>query len=91
MTAVVLKRETDNYWSLIKDAGNEVKLALIQRLSEALTPVVSEKTSRKKKLNASDYAGIWDDEHFMDAEDINKAIRNCRQVKSSRDLLWEKL
>ena len=28
MTAITLERETNNYWNLIKDAGNEVKLAL---------------------------------------------------------------
>ena len=38
MTAILLERETNNYWNLIKDAGNEVKLALIKRLSDALTP-----------------------------------------------------
>lgn len=91
MTAIVLERETNNYWNLIKDAGNEVKLALIKRLSDALAPAVAEKkTRRKKKLNASDYAGIWDDEHYMAAEDINKAIRDARHVKSSRDEFWDK-
>ena len=38
MTAIVLKRESDNYWNLIKDASNEVKLALIMRLCDALVP-----------------------------------------------------
>lgn len=38
MTAIVLKRESDNYWNLIKDASDEVKLALIMRLSDALVP-----------------------------------------------------
>ena len=39
MTAA-LQKETNSYWNLIKDAESEVKLALIQRLSMALTPVV---------------------------------------------------
>ena len=91
MTALALKKESDNYWNLIKDASSEVKLALIKRLSDALRPAVAEKkTKRKKKLNASDYAGIWDDEHFMAAEDINKAIRDARHVKSGRDEFWDK-
>lgn len=89
MTALVLKRESDNYWNLIKDASNEVKLALIKRLSDALRPAVAEKKA-KKKYTADDFAGIWDDEHFMPAEDINKAIRDARHVKSGRDEFWDK-
>ncbi len=91
MTAIVLKRESDNYWNLIKDASDEVKLALIMRLSDALVPAVEEKKAGKKKLDASDYASIWDDEHFMDVDDINNAIRDARHVKTSRDELWDKL
>ena len=91
MTAITLERETNNYWNLIKDAGNEVKLALIKRLSDALSPAVAEKKTRRKKYTADDFAGIWDDEHYMAAEDINKAIRDARHVKSSRDEIWDKL
>ena len=56
MTAIVLKQETENYWNLIKDAGNEVKLALIKKLSDALKPAVAEKKPRKKKYTADDFA-----------------------------------
>ena len=91
MTAIVLKKESDNYWNLIKDASSEVKLALIKRLSDALRPAVAEKKSRKKKYTADDFAGIWDDDHFMEVEDINEAIRDARHVKSSRDEFWNKL
>ena len=45
----------------------------------ALRPAVAEKKA-KKKYTADDFAGIWDDEHFMPAEDINKAIRDARHV-----------
>ena len=89
MTALVLKQESDNYWNLIKDASNEVKLALIKRLSDALRPAVAEKKA-KKKYTADDFAGMWDDEHFMPVEDINKAIRDARHVKSGRDEFWDK-
>lgn len=40
MTAITLERETNSYWNLIKDSGNEVKIALIQKLAEALVPIV---------------------------------------------------
>ena len=36
MTAIVLERETNNYWNLIKDVSIEVKLALIPKLSNSL-------------------------------------------------------
>ncbi len=36
MTTVVLERETNNYWNLIKNVSYEVKLALIARLSSSL-------------------------------------------------------
>ena len=85
MTAIALKRETDTYWDLIKDAGNEVKLALIKKLSDALKPAVAEKKPRKKKYTADDFAGMWTDEYFMDVDELNKLIRDGRHVKSTRD------
>jgi hypothetical protein len=91
MTAITLKRETESYWNLIKDAGNEVKLALIKKLSDAVRPAVAEKKSRKKKYTADDFAGMWSDEYFMDVDELNKLIRDGRQVKSNRDKIWEEL
>lgn len=89
MTTIALKQETDNYWLLIKDAGNEVKLALIKRLSDALRSVVNDSKKRRKKLNAEDYAGIWSDEDYMDANKIVDYIREARHINSSRDELWD--
>ena len=91
MTAIALKRETDTYWNLIKDAGNEVKLALIKKLSDALKPAVAEKKQRKKKYTADDFAGMWTDEYFMDVDELNKLIRDGRHVKSNRDKIWNEL
>ena len=91
MTAITLKRETESYWNLIKDAGNEVKLALIKKLSDAVRPAVAEKKSRKKKYTADDFAGMWSDEYFMDVDELNKLIRDGRHVKSNRDKTWEEL
>lgn len=85
MAAVLLERETNSYWNLIKDAGNEVKLALIKRLSDAVMPAVAQKEAKKKKYTADDFAGIWSDEEYMDAEVMVKAIRDGRHVKSDRD------
>ena len=91
MTAIALKQETESYWSLIKDAGDEVKLALIKKLSDALKPVVAEKKTRKKKYTADDFAGMWTDEYFMDVDELNKLIRDGRHVKGNRDKIWDEL
>ena len=91
MTAISLKRETENYWDLIKDAGNEVKLALIKKLSDAVMTAVAEKKPRKKKYTADDFAGMWSDEYFMDVDELNKLIRDGRHVKSNRDKIWDEL
>ena len=53
MTAIAVKRETSNYWNLIKDAGNEVKLALITLLSSSMAKdqdmcVTTEKTKARR-------------------------------------------
>ena len=69
MTALVLKRESDNYWNLIKDASNEVKLALIKRLSDALRPAVAEKKGKNK--TAEEFAGAWAD---MDDDMLDAAL-----------------
>ena len=79
MTAITLERETENYWDLIKDAGNEVKLALIKKLSDAVMTAVAEKKPRKK-YTADDFAGMWSDEYFMDVDELNKLIRDGRHV-----------
>ena len=69
MTALVLKQESDSYWNLIKDASNEVKLALIKRLSDALRPAVAEKKGKKK--TAEEFAAVWAD---MDDDMLDAAL-----------------
>lgn len=85
MATVLIEHETNNYWNLIKDAGNEVKLALIKRLSDAVLPALAQNRAKKKKYTADDFAGIWSDEEYMDAEAMVKAVRDGRHVGSSRD------
>ena len=55
MTAIAIERETSNYWSLIKNASTEIKLALIARLSNAL---VAETQQQKSALVANFIADI---------------------------------
>jgi len=88
MATIVLERETNDYWNLIKDASNEVKLALIKRLSDAVLPAVTRVKTNKRKLTADDFAGIWSDDEYMDADEMAKAIRDARHHNSSRDELF---
>ena len=87
MATIALEHETNSYWNLIKGAGNEVKLALIKRLSDAVLPAVSRTKSRKSKYTADEFAGIWSDEEYMDAEEMVKVIRDGRHIDSSRDTI----
>ncbi len=49
MTTVVLEKETNNYWELLKNLSAEVKLALIARLSSSL---VREAVKEKSKADS---------------------------------------
>ena len=50
MTTVVLERETDSYWKLLKDLSAEIKLALIMRLSGSLMREAVEDKSEADSL-----------------------------------------
>jgi len=67
MSTVVLERETKNYWDLIKDAGNEVKLALIALLSSSMTKDSDGMTYESKPVKAKRLHAMTDD---MMAEEI---------------------
>ena len=82
MTAMVLERETNDYWELIKDAGNEVKLALIKRLSDALIPAVKKSKPKKKAVKAADFAGMWSDEEYLEPEEIIRILKSERRFKN---------
>lgn len=79
-----------HYWGLVKDMDDSQKLQLITMLVNSVRTVGSEGRKPRRKLDANDFAGIWDDEHFMPAEDINKAIRDARHVRSGRHDFWDK-
>lgn len=50
MTTVVLEKETNNYWELLKNLSAEVKLALIMRLSGSLMREAVEDKSEADSL-----------------------------------------
>ena len=95
MEATVRKRRTTHpithYWGLVKDMDDSQKLQLITMLAESVKPAPAEpKKSRKKKLDACDYAGIWSDEEYMDADELVKEIHDARCYNPKRDEFLEK-
>lgn len=75
MTTLALERETNDYWSLIKNASEEVKLALISKLSNSL---ISRRSKSEHCVSAADFAGMWHDDAYPDADEMAKEIREAR-------------
>ena len=77
MTAIIIERETNNYWELIKNVSTEVKLALISRLSNSIIGEVAENKDAANRLiddilrNAPKNASITE-------EDILQEIKSVR-------------
>jgi len=77
MTAIIIERETNNYWELIKNVSTEVKLALISRLSNSIISEVAENKDAANRLiddilrNAPKNASITE-------EDILQEIKSVR-------------
>lgn len=80
MTAVVLERETNNYWNLIKNVSTEVKLALISRLSNSIINEVAQKKESVNSLidniieNAPKDAPITDEDIMQEIKDARYAV-----------------
>ena len=77
MTAIVLERETNSYWNLIKNVSMEVKLALISRLSNALINEVSEEKRSADSLINDILENAPTDTSLTD-EEIMQEIRAIR-------------
>lgn len=76
-----------HYWGLVKDMDDSQKLELVAMLVSSVKPA---KTKSKKKLDACDYAGIWSDEEYMDADELVKGIHDARHFKD-RTKFWDEL
>lgn len=79
------------YWGMVKDLDDNMKKELAKMLIDSLNTAMVKAKKTKKKLDACDYAGIWSDEEYMDADELVKVISDGRHVKSSRDDFWETL
>lgn len=75
MTTLAIEKETNDYWSLIKNASKDVKLALISKISASL---VTPHKKVKHKVCAADFAGLWSDEDYPEADEMAKEIRDAR-------------
>lgn len=80
MTDSVLN-QTNTYWELLKGLSNEVKLALINRLSSSL---INEKNNSEKNW-ADEFCGIWNDDP-RSTEEIIEDIRSSRCFTRNIDL-----
>lgn len=80
MTAIVLERETNNYWELIKNVSTEVKLALISRLSNALINEVAQKKMSAGSLiddileNAPENVPLNDEDIMQEIKAVRYAV-----------------
>lgn len=83
MTTLAIEQETNNYWKLLKNVSKEVKVALISKLSASLITDNDE----EHKINASQFAGIWNDEDYLDSDEINSLIKNERKFKKDIEAL----
>ncbi len=78
MTAIAIERETNSYWSLVKNASSEIKLALIARLSNALVTETQQKSTKAASLIADIQANAPVNIPITD-EEIQEEINAVRQ------------
>ncbi len=75
---------TNNYWNLLKFLSDDIKLALIAKLSNSIVAKPVEKS-----VSASDFYGVWKDSDFdMSSDELVEGIKAGRRVKgTSRGVL----
>lgn len=79
-----------HYWGLVKNMDDSQKMQLVTMLVNSVKPVKGKGDKPKRKLDARDYAGIWSDEEYMDADKLVDAIHNARHFKD-RTKFWDEL
>lgn len=77
MRTIAILPESNDYWNIIKDVSDEVKLDLITRLSHSLL----HRTAKIKVRSASSFYGVWKDVDAMDADCLTEEIRKSRRFK----------
>ena len=89
MTAMVLERETNTYWNLIKNLSAEVKLALISRLSNSLINDVNSAAVSSDSLidnileNAPKDAPLSDEDIIQEIKAVRYALGESYSIITS--------
>ena len=67
----------DNYWNLLKNLSNDVKLELIAKLSNSLVH-----KTKEQPISASRFYGVWSDDDFrMSSDELVAEIKESRKFK----------
>ena len=76
MTTTMLRSRLENRWNSLKYLDNNSKIDLITMLTQSL-----KSSSKRKKISASEFYGIWGDDGLSDEEFIEalKAERTFNQ------------
>ncbi len=68
----------DNYWNLLKYLSNDVKLALIAKLSNSIVH-----KTKEQPISASRFYGVWSDSDFkMNSDELVAEIKKGRKFKN---------
>lgn len=68
----------DNYWNLLKNLSNDVKLELIAKLSNSLV-----RKTKEPPVSASRFYGVWSDSEFkMSSDELAAEIKKDRKFNN---------
>ncbi|GEM_PF-3583204 len=79
-----------HYWSMVKDMDDSQKKELVIMLVDSMKLSEPKKEELNCALDASDFAGIWSDEEYMDADEMVKQMKEARRFKN-RNQIFEEL
>ena len=77
----IVLNTADNYWSLLKNLSNDVKLELIAKLSNSLV-----RKTKEQLVSASRFYGKWSDRDFNVSSDELAA-----EIKIGRNITFYKI
>ena len=64
----------DNYWNLLKGLSDNIKLALISKLSSSIAMKAEDKKIKSMKL--SDFCGVLKDTEFPSVSEIREVMQD---------------
>ena len=82
----------DNYWNLLKNLSDNVKLALISKLSSSIT---TKKEEKAENLKLSDFYGSMADVPFPSIEEIRDTMKDedkdCTAVANGMTMVTDNI